>query len=46
MATVSGFVDATASLRFGVEYAWFEQTYADEAVAVNHRGWFSALFLF
>jgi hypothetical protein len=46
MVTVSGFLDATASLRFGIEYAWFQQSYADGLTAQNHRGWLSALFMF
>lgn len=45
-ADVNLFFDATPSLRFGLEYAWFQQTYVDGVTAVNHRGWLSALFLF
>lgn len=39
-------VDATASLRFGVEYSWLQQTFVDEVVAQNHRAWLSGYFLF
>ena len=46
MVSTALFLDATAALRFGLEYAWFEQTYVDQTLAQNHRGWFSALFLF
>lgn len=46
LINASLFLDATASLRFGVEYSWLQQTYADDVVAQNHRGWFSAFFLF
>jgi hypothetical protein len=46
MVSVSTFLDATAALRFGLEYMWLEQTYVDGVSAQNHRGWFSALFLF
>lgn len=46
LINASLFIDATASLRFGIEYSWLQQTYADQAVAQNHRGWFSGFFLF
>ena len=40
------FVDATAAIRFGVEYAWFRQTYLDGVKATNNRVQFSALYIF
>ena len=40
------FVDATQSIRFGLEYAWFRQTYLDGIKATNHRVQFSGFYLF
>lgn len=40
------FVDATPALRFGLEYAYFSQTYVDGVNATNHRFQFSGYFLF
>ena len=40
------FFDPTPALRFGLEYAWFQQSYVDGTTAINHRAWLSALFLF
>lgn len=40
------FWEATPAVRFGIEYQWFQQEYADGIVATNHRGWFSSLLLF
>jgi len=40
------FVDLTPALRFGLEYAYFSQTYVDRVVASNHRVQFSGFFLF
>ena len=40
------FWDATGPLRFGVEYAYFHQTYADDKAAKNHRVQFSAFYIF
>ena len=40
------FVDATQSIRFGLEYAWFRQTYLDGTKAHNHRVQFSGFYIF
>jgi hypothetical protein len=40
------FVDATQSIRFGLEYAWFRQTYLDATKATNHRVQFSGFYIF
>jgi len=40
------FVDATKSIRFGLEYAWFRQTYLDSSKATNHRVQFSGFYIF
>jgi hypothetical protein len=40
------FVDATEALRFGVEFAHFEQTYVDGVTAKNNRYQFSSFFIF
>jgi hypothetical protein len=40
------FVDATQSIRFGLEYAWFRQTYLDGVKGTNHRVQLSAFYLF
>ncbi len=40
------FWDVTPAVRFGAEYAWFEQTYGDGASAHNNRYQFSAFYLF
>ncbi|MFO0579306.1 MAG: hypothetical protein U1A78_35340 [Polyangia bacterium] len=45
-ADVNLFFDPTPSLRLGLEYAWFQQTYVDGVTTQNHRGWLSVLFLF
>lgn len=46
LVSASLFLDATAAFRFGLEYAWMQQVYADEVTAQNHRAWLSAFFLF
>lgn len=46
LVSASLFLDATAAFRFGVEYAWMQQQYADDVTAQNHRAWLSAFFLF
>jgi hypothetical protein len=40
------FVDATQSIRFGLEYAWFRQTYLDGINGTNHRIQFSGFYIF
>ena len=40
------FVDATQSIRFGLEYAWFRQTYLDGVKGTNHRVQLSGFYLF
>ena len=40
------FVDATQSIRFGLEYAWFRQTYLDGVKGTNHRVQFSGFYIF
>ena len=40
------FVDATQSIRFGLEYAWFRQHYLDEVKGTNHRVQLSAFYIF
>jgi hypothetical protein len=40
------FWDATTAVRFGAEYAYFEQTYGDGTKAKNHRGQLSAFYRF
>jgi hypothetical protein len=40
------FVDATAAIRFGLEYAWFRQTYLDGVNGTNSRVQFSAFYIF
>jgi hypothetical protein len=40
------FVDATQSIRFGLEYAWFRQTYLDGTKGTNHRVQFSGFYIF
>jgi hypothetical protein len=40
------FVDATQSIRFGLEYAWFRQTYLDGVKGTNHRVQLSSFYLF
>ena len=40
------FVDANAAIRFGLEYAWFRQTYLDGVKGTNNRVQFSALYIF
>ena len=44
LASASLFLDATAAFRFGIEYAFMQQVYADDVTAHNHRGWLSAFF--
>ncbi len=39
-------IDATASIRFGLEYAQFRQTYVDNVKAKNHRVQLSAFYIF
>jgi len=40
------FVDASASIRFGVEYAYYHQTYLDNVKTTNHRVQFSGFYIF
>ena len=40
------FVDATQSIRFGLEYAWFRQTYLDGIKGTNNRVQFSGFYIF
>jgi len=40
------FVDATASIRFGAEYAWTQQTYLDGVKASNYRVQLSGWYIF
>jgi hypothetical protein len=40
------FVDASAAIRFGLEYAYFRQTYLDGAKAHNNRVQFSMFYIF
>jgi hypothetical protein len=40
------FWDITPAVRFGLEYALFKQTYADDADATNHRVQFSMFYIF
>jgi hypothetical protein len=40
------FVDATGSIRFAVDYAYFRQTYLDGTKPTNNRVGFSAWYLF
>jgi len=40
------FVDATQAIRFGLEYAWFRQTYLDGTKGTNNRVQFSAFYIF
>jgi hypothetical protein len=35
-----------ANVRFGIEGAWFEQTYVDNVKAHNLRAQFSAFYIF
>jgi hypothetical protein len=45
-ADVNLFWDAIPHVRFGVEGAWFEQTYADDQKAHDLRAQFSGFYLF
>jgi hypothetical protein len=40
------FVDATQSIRFGLEYAWFRQTDLDGVKNTNHRVQLSGFYIF
>jgi hypothetical protein len=40
------FGDLTPAVRIGLEYAWFDDHYADGHDAVNHRAQLSAFYLF
>jgi len=40
------FIDATQAIRFGLEYAWFRQTYLDGVKGSNSRVQFSAFYIF
>jgi hypothetical protein len=40
------FVDATQSIRFGLEYAWFRQTDLDGVKNTNHRVQLSCFYIF
>jgi hypothetical protein len=39
-------VDALASLRFGAEYAWFNDMTVNGIHAINHRGQLAGYFVF
>jgi hypothetical protein len=43
---VNLFWDATPAVRFGMEYAWFADTYADGAQPINHHFQFGAWYIF
>ena len=43
---VNLFADVTPQVRVGLEYANFNDTYADGVHAINHRGQMSAFYLF
>jgi hypothetical protein len=45
-ADANFFWDANPALRFGLEYSWTRQTYADNTDATNHRVQFSAFYIF
>lgn len=45
-ADASVFVDATSDLRFGLEYAWFNQLSVDAVSSTNHRAQLGAFYLF
>jgi hypothetical protein len=40
------FWDATKTVRFGAEFAWFKQKFVDDSTATNYRGQFSAFYIF
>ena len=40
------FVDANAAVRFGVEYAYFHQSFLDGSTGKNNRVQFSAFYIF
>jgi hypothetical protein len=40
------FVDASASVRFGLEYAWFRQSYLDGVHGTDHRVQLSGFYIF
>lgn len=40
------FYDLTPAVRFGLEYAYFSQTFVDNVNATNHRVQFSAWYIF
>jgi hypothetical protein len=40
------FGDITPAVRFGIEYAWFDDHYVNGVDAINHRVQFSAFYLF
>ena len=40
------FVDANQAIRFGLEYAWYRQTYLDGVQGTNHRVQFSGFYIF
>jgi hypothetical protein len=43
---VNLFTDVTPALRLGIEYAHFDDKYVDGKDAINHRGQFSAWFIY
>jgi hypothetical protein len=45
-ADVNVFGDVTPAVRLGLEYAYFNDHYADDVNAINHRIQFSAFYLF
>jgi hypothetical protein len=45
-ASLNLFLDANAAVRFGLEYAWFRQTYLDGVQGTNHRVQFAAFYIF
>jgi hypothetical protein len=40
------FMDVTPALRLGLEYANFNDKYVDGVHSINHRGQFSAWFIY
>ena len=45
-ANANLFGDVTPAVRFGVQYSWFLDHYADGVDAVNHRVQLSAFYMF
>ena len=40
------FIDPNAALRFGIDYAWYRQTYLDGVKATNNHVQLSAFYIF